>query len=554
MKKQRRFIFTMTLTGALLLIAASCGKKNGTTEGAAKTVDFNQHETFTVWLQANPNDWYSDYSENPAVWYLNEMFNVTLQFQQPPAGTEADALSLMFGTAEYTDMIDMNQYTGSITQLYEDGVVVDIAEYLDYMPNFKKLLEIDEGFRRACYDDDGRILTLRSLATKDDYIWGGLVYRHDILETMTGGNVQFPSGSERAVTIADWEYMLPLFKMYFEKTGRPEYAPFILPAMGTFGFGELVNGFGVSSYYYIENDRVHFGVLEDGFYNYLKKMREWYEKGYIYRDFASRTNDPFFLPNTSLTYGGMAGIWYGLQSQLGGAMSMPQYGLNFDVQPLTNPLDTDHGITEAAPFSRTKYNALDGNGFAITKVCKNVPKLLSVMDFMFSHEGSMLYLGLTKEQGADRNPIYIKAELQDGAYWFEEDRIVINPLFSSVGGIIAQEFFVSNRLPNLKNNDYHADFVEKLWLTADEIWGAYPDAKQKKLPSSLYRSAEEDNTFSTNSTRITDYMNSSVPQFIMGTVPLNDQTWTDFKSQLKNLGIEENLHIQQAAYDRWLKR
>jgi hypothetical protein len=40
----------------------------------------------------------------------------------------------------------------------------------------------------------------------------------------------------------------------------------------------------------------------------------------------------------------------------------------------------------------------------------------------------------------------------------------------------------------------------------------------------------------------------------MGTIPLNDQTWVDFKTQLKNLGVEENVRIWQAAYDRYLKR
>jgi hypothetical protein len=45
-----------------------------------------------------------------------------------------------------------------------------------------------------------------------------------------------------------------------------------------------------------------------------------------------------------------------------------------------------------------------------------------------------------------------------------------------------------------------------------------------------------------------------IPKFIMGTAPLNDQSWTDFKAQLKTLGIEENLRLTQTAYERYLKR
>ncbi|MDR0707990.1 MAG: hypothetical protein LBF60_08990 [Treponema sp.] len=83
-------------------------------------------------------------------------------------------------------------------------------------------------------------------------------------------------------------------------------------------------------------------------------------------------------------------------------------------------------------------------------------------------------------------------------------------------------------------------------------------AKYRKLPGvggqGASRTLEEEAVYSPNNVRITDYINSTAPKFIMGTTPLNDQTWADFKSQLRNLGIEEQIRIQQAAYDRWLKR
>ena len=36
---------------------------------------------------------------------------------------------------------------------------------------------------------------------------------------MTGGNVEFSSGNEEPITIEDWDYMLLLFKQYFEAAG-----------------------------------------------------------------------------------------------------------------------------------------------------------------------------------------------------------------------------------------------------------------------------------------------------------------------------------------------
>jgi putative aldouronate transport system substrate-binding protein len=559
-KKMRKFVkFVLSVTVMLFItLVISCGKpgnaRGGRTAETSEMVDYSVHETFTFWQLADQNDYYATYSENPVVWYLNNKYNVTLEYQHPAIGSEAEALSLMFGTGEYTDMIDMSAYTGSISALYEEGVLANIAEYLDYMPNLKKLIDSDENIRRVCYNDNGQILTLRMFDTDEEYIWGGLVYRRDILETVTDGNIQFPSGSDIPTTIADWEYMLPLFKNYFEAAGMKEYAPFIIPSSGVFGFGELINGFGASSQYYVEGGIVKYGPMEEGFYNYLKKMKEWYEKGYIYKDFAGRTNDPFYFPNPALTYGGVTGVWYGLQAQLGNVMSMPDYGLYFDVQPISSPLDTEHGITEAAPFSRVKYYALDAQGFAVTRACKNIPKLLSIMDFMYSSEGAMTFLGLTKEQGADTNPIYVKAGLQDGAYWFEGDKIICNPLLTRGGGTINHDYFVSNRLPGLRNYDYQEEITTPIYLVADRCWGAYPEARQEKLPSALYRTAEEDKTYAANNAMIQEYVSSSAPKFIMGIQPINDQAWADFQTRLVALGIVENLRIQQAAYDRYLRR
>jgi putative aldouronate transport system substrate-binding protein len=521
-------------------------------------VDYSQHETFTAWLYADPYDQYNDYSENPVVWALNRKYNVALKFEQPVRGTESDSLSLMFGTGEYTDMIEMSRYTGSIPQLYEDGVIVDIAQYLDYMPNFKKLLETNTGFHRTSYDDNGRILTLRSIsdAESPELMFAGLLYRHDILEKATGGNVRFPSGNDYPKTIDDWEYMLPMFKSYFESQKAADYAPLIIPTNGYFSaYGELVNSFGGRSFFYLDGSTVKFGPQEEPFYKYLKKAREWYEKGYIYKDFASRVNDVFYMPNRNLTYGGNAGIFYGLTSQVGSTMSSPQYGLDFDVRPLPSPLSATDGVTEFANFQRNPIYENGGVGWAFTKQCKNIPKLLNILDYFYGEEGMWLKAGLTKETGSAENPVYVAAGLQDGFYWLEGNKRVINP---KVINFANNNGFVGMRLPGVVRSDVQPPERMAVYKITEPAWEPYPNAKYTKLPgvggSGATRTLEEERVYSADLVHVRDYLDSTVPKFIMGTQPLNDQTWAEFKAQLRNLGIEDMTRIQQAAYDRWLKR
>jgi len=515
-----------------------------------EAVDFSELVEFSYWLPSAPNDIESDYSLNTIVQYMNNKFNMKLVFQQPASGTETDSLNLMFGTGEYADIIDSSYYTGSIDQLYNDGVIIDIAEYLDYMPNLKKLLDDDPVFRKNVYNDYGQILKLPTYITEDPLHWGGLVYRRDILETMTGNNIIFPSGNDEPTTIEDWDYMLPLFKQYFEAADLPDYAPLIIPANGYFVTSELLTSFGTASSYYQVDGQILYGPIEDGFYDYLKKMNEWYKSGYVYKDFASRTNDLFYLPNTSLTYGGAAGVWFGLTGQLDDRLSLPEYGLNVDIKPLLNPINTNQGITSATNMMYAARNDQFG-GALVSSKCENIERLMVFMDYMYSDEGSMIKeYGLTKDQGADQYELYQKYELTEGAYSLDSDGEFIYNDKLAVGSELIKDPFVDYKMPGMRDNKYTNMFLDESTKNATEVWLYYG---HDKLPP-LYRTEEEEGTYTSNQTQIEDYVNSLTLKFILGVEELNSESWNKYIEQIIEFGVSENIEIMQAAYDRYQKR
>jgi len=522
-------------------------------------IDEDVHYTFTVWMYATANDLYSGYSNNPSVNYLNQRFNVTLDFIQPVAGTEADALALMFGTAQYTDLIDVTTFTGSIAELYQDGVIVDISNYLQYMPNLSAHLDANDNIRRQFFNDDGRILTLTVFGEVPEIAWGGLVYRHDILEAMTGGNVQFPSGNEGPVTVEDWEYMLPLFQQFFQVAGFHDYAPLIIPATGTFWDGALVSGFGFPGPVYFYDTRtgvVNHGYMTDGFLNYLQTMNRWFENGWIYRDFATRVGDMFFLPNPALTFGGAAGVWFGLQSQLGDAMSMPEHGLYFDVRPAPTPLDEAFGVTgeQVLDFIAPYYQNMAT--FVVTTATSNIPRLLTVLDFMYSDEGGLIWTyGLTAEQIPENDTVYTQAGLSEGAFWFENGSIVINPLIDLGGGTIQRSDVNLIRLPGFNRNAQEMSISAPIIQNAHNHWAKYdPVGVIERLPTRLSFSVADDIEMATRDVMITDFAEGAIQRFIMGTDPINEETFEAFRNQLIALGILENIRINQEALDRYLTR
>jgi len=529
-----------------------------TTPEDPSVINWDEHRVFTIWMYSTNNELYSGYSHNPVINYLNQRFNVTLEFIQPPSGTEADALALMFGTGQYTDLIDVTTFTGSIGDLYSDGVIIDIANYLQYMPNLVAHMEADSNVRKQFYNDDGRILTLTNFSEYDQTAWGGMVYRHDLLEMMTGGNVSFPSGYDIPTTVEDWEYMLPLFKMFFEMAGMADFAPLIIPATGTFWFGELQSGFGFPSpgfYYDTRTNIVNHGYLTDGFYNYITKMSEWFEAGYIYRDFATRVGDMFFLPNPALTYGSAAGIWYGLQSQLGDSMSMPEHGLFFDVRPLSTPLDTANGITAESVISMVGPRYEDPVSFVVPASTTDIPRLLSIIDFMYSDDGGMLWqYGLTAEQIPENDTIYKAAGLSDGAYWFDDNgNFIYNPLVDQVGGPIAQSDIAGIRMPGFIRNRYNVENLSEEVSEANNIWTRH-QGYFRRLPTKLSLPQEEENLLNTRMVAINDYANAMIPQFIMGSVNFDAAAFADFKAQLISLGLDDNIRLQQAAIERYMAR
>ena len=273
----------------------------------------------------------------------------------------------------------MSFFTGSLQQLYDDGVIIDIAQYLHYMPNFSAILEAYPEARRYFFDEYGRMLRLSPIRGGDELAWGGLAYRHDILEIMTGGNIHFPSGNDTPTTIEDWEFMLPLFQAFFEMTGFPESAPFIIPFNGYFPMGDFGSGFGFPGFrYYVDTTTgvVNNGMFSPGLFDYLQTMNRWFEAGWIDRDFATRVGDMFFLPATHLTFGGAAGIFYALGGFLGDTMSLPEHGLYIDLRPMRTPLA--EGMTMDRVLNRNPSRFEEGFGYVVTSQAQNIPRLLSI--------------------------------------------------------------------------------------------------------------------------------------------------------------------------------
>lgn len=564
MKKLLALLLCGTMSIGLLAGCGGTEKENPAADGSLPEDNPEEHITFTYWIYADDyKNLYTSLNDNPVVQYLNDKFNVTMEFQTPAIGSEADNFNLMLGTQDYTDVMNMSFYTESLGTLYEEGVILDLAPYLEeYMPNYYALLQSNDELRRMAYDDEGHMFTLYRLDDVTRNHWGGFVYRRDILETMTGGNVQFPSGNEEPTTVEDWDYMLPLMKEYFEASGLQDTACLIIPAIGYTATGELQAGWGATGIFGLgmDGETVEYGPSTEQFYNYVSKMKEWYDAGYVYQDFASRTNDLFYMPNTSLTYGGAAGVWFGILQQVSDYMSVPDAGLNMDVRAVPAPLDTEHGVTEEMAGSRvTIAPAADARCISSTCDEEKLVRILTLFDYLYTEEGdNICRRGLTAELAAD-DEIYQKVGLEDGA-WYEDENgnYCVNPKtleadwpdygMALKGERIAGGTGAPDEDPANKVRDYHNDAED----AASAQWTKYPT--DRVLPSGVTLNAEENSVYQKYYTGIDDYVNTMIPKFIIGTEELTEETWNAYVEQLNALGLQELLEAEQSAYERYQER
>lgn len=175
MVKRKRFLKALAgcLVGTLLL--AGCGSQgdNNTAGGnAAENVPENMDDlsadfSFLTMMAFTASSWAVDYNDLPAVKYWLDMEwdanrdgvgkKLNLEFRSPTAGSEQDYVNTQISTGEYPDVMALVYSTTPVMELYDDGMIMDITEYVEnYMPNYMAFLDSHPDLKeRATFNIDG---------------------------------------------------------------------------------------------------------------------------------------------------------------------------------------------------------------------------------------------------------------------------------------------------------------------------------------------------------------------------------------------------------------
>ncbi|WP_246608506.1 extracellular solute-binding protein [Paenibacillus agaridevorans] len=495
--------------------ASSSAKPSEPVQTATPPVEKLDKLSYWVYLNSQAAASIKNLGEHEAYKKKEELTGVKVEFIHPQAD---ESFRLMMASNDLPDVIETGwiALTGGPDKVIEDGKIIRLNEYIeDYAPNLSKLLADNPEMRKNISTDDGTIYAF-PFYRGDPYLltFMGITLRQDWLNNL---KLEMPE------TLDEWHTVLTAFKNDDpNQNGKPDEIP-LFYKWSQLGFQ---SAYGITNGFIQEDGVVKHSWYTPQFKDYITLLNKWYSEGLIDQDYLTTDNK---LRDAKLT-GDQLGTF--VQYTVGKYNAlMKDSHPTFEIKAAPYPVVTK-GTRPIIGHQDPYYT---GNGAAITTSAKNVPAIVQWLDFNYGPEGSTLFNfgieGMTYEM-VNGVPTFNEAVLTDaqlmgratlsGAYgpFVQDKRIMEQKSASNINGLHSLETWMK------PENKKH---MPRLTLTPDE--------------SSEYASIMND---------INTFVNEKVDKFIMGIEPLDK--FDAFVATMKDMGIERAIAIQQAAYDRYLKR
>ena len=507
---------------------ASAGPKPGTdADPSDLTAEAGMPLTDTpvklsLWMPLVPNQTavLNTLSENEVFKELQRRTNVEIEFIHPAVGDGPTNLNLLIASNKLPDMIQIRgvgeYYAKGGDDGVENGVFIKLNDLIEKnAPNFNKLMSENPDIKKEVVTDNGQFWGFPMIEKDIQPAWAGFVVRKDWLDDLY---------LETPVTYDDWYTMLKKFRDEKEAA-----APLLLESNATFGFSNMLAGFGVAEELYVENGKVKYGPMEPGWLEYVTMMNKWFSEGLIDKSFTTRDSSA----QDQLKATEQAGVWSdGCWNLSIFTDLLREKDKDAQVVALTSPVKSKgqvNHLRQTNHHNREMY-------LAITPKCKEPEIAVRWIDYLYSQEGSfMANFGL-----ADSH------ELVDGQYQLSE-KIMKDPkgIPSSqiMNKYVLHEFsYVRDWMRDYRQAPQNVIDSMEIWNTADDSW-VLPPVSLNAAESASYQKIFPD---------VGAIVFEHRTQFINGKKPLSE--YNAMVSTIKKVGMDEVIAAYQAAYDRYKKR
>jgi putative aldouronate transport system substrate-binding protein len=306
-----------------------------------------------------------------------ERLNIKLILVGPTGAGAADQMQsawLMFASNEQIDILRPSGYFDAaevnLAKLIDQDLIIPLNDLLeshgqDILANVNQVV-----LNRYCKDKEGNIWTI----PYEDVIsvQEMLAIRSDWLEK---NNLEVPK------TLAEFENVMKVFKEKENDTGMIVSYPQVLTSVFTGMFIPT----GMQNYLDTDGSIKPY-FTHPGFIDYLEKMNEWYEKGWIMTDYATIG----WAEHMEVASRGTAGVYAGHWSAINTVNNNTAAGTwgtgAIYFAPVTPPEGPAGNLQlKSIPFG--------SDTISITKMCKNPEKAMEFINYTSgTEEGYMLAL------------------------------------------------------------------------------------------------------------------------------------------------------------------
>ena len=492
----------------------------------------------TLWTTVNPMlaDTINSLDQC-ALWdELEARTNIHMDGKLISAMAGQEQFQLMMASGDYTDLLDSpgSNYSTGLQGAMDDDVLLDLTDLVaEVMPNYSAIVATNDEYIQGTKVDDGRIGMIYNLKPETYMPTEGPVIRQDYLDDL---------GLPSPVTYDDLHDVLVAFR---DNYGATMWIPFSGSPLGNY----LGAGYGVASTYltfmsgrepfYQVDGEVKFGPMEDGFFDYLTMLNQWYEEGLIWSDFASYT-ERFNMPPEDGILSGQFGVFFcgtANWQMWANASEDPDFRLVAFHDPVLKAGDTNH--LRAENFLVTQ------GGVGISTTCAYPEEAAKLIDYCFSEEGRFLLSfgteGKTFEYDDQGHPQYT-------------DLITANP--DGLNQTAAMAIYVSFGISSIEHPDTaylvttntpDQDAAAGIWTeTSDNAYG---------IPNVISMTVDESAENASLLSDVGTYVSTWMVKAIMGDQPLTPEAIQEFRDTMEGqLQIGTCIANKQAALDRYMSR
>ncbi|NEW09087.1 extracellular solute-binding protein [Paenibacillus sp. SYP-B3998] len=533
--KSSALVLSLTLLGSTSLAGCSSSKDGAGTEASktvegAKKVEGVKKEGFpiveqpiTLTMMAQDKG-LSDWNQMQVLKDMEKLTNIKFQYKNARDDSFVTKKNLVFASGDLPDVFYGADLTPAEQVTYgTQGALIPLEGLIEsYAPNLKKVLDEHPDIRKSITAPDGHIYALPNIDLTAVWWQGPMWYNGKFLKAL---GMEVPKTTDELYT-----YLKRVKVEDPNGNGKKDEVP--LSSVKLKDLRQYFLGFwGMygSDIYSDKEGKVHYAPMEEGYKGYLTFMNKLWNEDLLDHETFSQTNDQKKAKGKNNQIG-LVADWFAAFTYGGDP--------NND-NPLMTPVKSE---VPGSPVY-AKHPGLSSNGtFAITKNNKSPEASMRWADYQYGYEGATLF-----SQGPENVLWKYKDKAAHEKEWLPVPKEGVTRddykgLLTPNVGIVPPGI----NLPDVTKG-LRSDF--EMWLDKQNQEKLVPIAKAP-FPN-LYLTKEEQAEASAILSDLNKYVEQMEAKFVTGQEALSN--WDKYKAQVKKMGGDRIVELNQAAYDRWNK-